>query len=105
MRSHLHDIAASSGSSLSFRSDLLSASSPQRPYAPACSVENREPSPAARAAKTFRQGEAPSKTLRKLKPIEVRAMLGKKRVRAIGLSLDDPRAFVDAIELSLEHMD
>ena len=39
------------------------------------------------------------------RPIEVRTMLGKKRVRAIGLSLDDPRAFVDAIELSLEHMD
>ena len=33
-------------------------------------------------------------------------MIGKKRVRLIGLSLDDPRAFVDAIiELSSEHLD
>ena len=39
------------------------------------------------------------------RPIEVRTMLGKKRVRAIGLSLDDPRAFIDAIELSSEHLD
>lgn len=38
-------------------------------------------------------------------PIEVRTMLGKKHVRAVGLSLDDPRAFVDAIELGYEHLD
>ena len=41
IRSRLHDIAASSGVGLSFRSDLLAASSPQRPYAPACSARNR----------------------------------------------------------------
>ncbi len=31
------------------------------------------------------------------RPIEVRTMLGKKRVRAIGLSLDDPRTFSDLV--------
>lgn len=39
------------------------------------------------------------------RPIEVRTMLGKKRVRAIGLSLDGPRAFVDAIQVNSEHLD
>lgn len=39
------------------------------------------------------------------RPIEVRTMLGTKRVRAVGLSLDDPRAFVDAIESGSEHLD
>lgn len=31
------------------------------------------------------------------RPIEVRTMLGTKRIRAIGLSLDDPKAFADAV--------
>lgn len=31
------------------------------------------------------------------RPIEVRTMLGKKRIRAIGLSLDDPRTFSDLV--------
>lgn len=39
------------------------------------------------------------------RPFEVRTMLGKKRVRAIGMSLDDPRAFVGAIELGSERLD
>ena len=32
------------------------------------------------------------------RPIAVRTMLGEKRVRAIGVSLDDPRAFAGALE-------
>lgn len=36
---------------------------------------------------------------------EVRTMLGKKRVQAIGLSLDDPHAFADTVELSLKRLD
>lgn len=31
------------------------------------------------------------------RPVEARTLMGAKRVRAIGLSLDDPRAFVDAL--------
>lgn len=37
------------------------------------------------------------------RPIAVRTMLGTKQVHAIGVSLDDPRAFTDAINLHLEH--
>ncbi len=32
------------------------------------------------------------------RPIAVRTMLGEKRVRAIGVSLDDPRAFAGVLE-------
>ena len=39
------------------------------------------------------------------RPFEVRTMLGKKHVWAVGLSLDDPRAFVKSIELESEHLD
>lgn len=39
------------------------------------------------------------------RPFEVRTMFGKKRVRVLGLSLDDPRAFIEAIELGSEHLD
>lgn len=49
---------------------------------------------------TFYQANAWVVTKR---PIEVRTMLGKKRVRAIGLSLDDPHAFIKAVESGLEH--
>lgn len=38
------------------------------------------------------------------RPIEVRTMLGKRRVRVIGLSLDDPRAFFDAIKWTSKRM-
>lgn len=38
-------------------------------------------------------------------PLEIRTMLGKKRVQAIGVSLDDPKAFGDVIELSLKCLD
>ncbi len=34
-------------------------------------------------------------------PFEVRTMLGKKRVRAVGLSLDDPQMFVQAMQESV----
>ncbi len=37
-------------------------------------------------------------------PIEVRTMLGKKRARAIGLSLDDPRAFVETVNVCSERL-
>ena len=39
------------------------------------------------------------------RPVEVRTMLGTKRVQAIGLSLDDPHAFADAIASSLRQLD
>ncbi len=37
-------------------------------------------------------------------PIAVRTMLGEKWVRSIGLSLDDPHAFVDTVKSHLEHL-
>lgn len=37
-------------------------------------------------------------------PITIRTMLGKKQVRSIGMSLDDSRAFADAVKLHLEHI-
>lgn len=37
--------------------------------------------------------------------VEVRTMLGTKRVQAIGLSIDDPNAFADAIVLRLKNLD
>lgn len=37
--------------------------------------------------------------------VEVCTMLGKKHVRAIGLSIDDPSSFVNAIEPSSEYLD
>lgn len=35
------------------------------------------------------------------RPTEVRTLMGTKRVRAIGLSLDDPHAFMDALDVAV----
>lgn len=35
------------------------------------------------------------------RPVEVRTIIGAKRVRAIGLSVDDPKAFADCIAKAL----
>lgn len=35
-------------------------------------------------------------------PVEVRTLLGAKRVRAIGVSVDDPKAFAAAIKEAAE---
>ena len=54
IRSRLHDIAASSGVGLSFRSDLLAASSPQRPCGRARRIRSARKSSSGTAGKSLK---------------------------------------------------